>query len=599
MMAGFGILAFSDESFTPAPLGRIVYDGMNITYIDPDGSENTPALTKNNTGLSKSSLPKLKSRSFPSYYDLRGVDGEKYITDPEIQGFGDCWTYATMSSLESNVMKRGYGERHFSKSHLGYFAYTPLNEGLRYSDPFNLGGNYLMSVATLANLEGIAPLSDYPNAEGENPPVYGESDRFNHSTGFILDDAVLLKSVSEIKSWIMENGAVYVGIDSTDAEHAFSGKYNAFMVYGKGEESDHAVTIVGWCDDIPSTDFPSVDGYPQCDGAWIIKNSWVGDGYDYMFLSYDQYLVTPVGFTAQPDTGLYNHYTYSERDASGYFLSDRVEYGNVYTAEENEDISQVGFMIDTKNALTDVTVTFKVYKNLPSNYSSPAEGTLAGTYSAHYTNDGYYTFELPQKVSVGANEKFSVIITMSDSAGCDIKQLIELDAPGVYKGALKQCYYKNGTQFRDLYADYGSQGAGSSYMHVYTSCHHSEGTRDEENRSVIYCTQCGQILGYRCITHTPGEVYYISEPSCTRSGRAVYTCTYCEEQYTVDIPAYGHSFYLTECESRNSNELIYENICSRCGYVQHVDTQIKGTNVITLGELLRMIFERIFAIFRR
>lgn len=603
MTACLGISAFSDETADIPELGRIVYDGMNITYIDPDGSESSPDKVDTSGGLRKNSVPTLRSQVFPSYYDLRGVDGVSYVTAPEKQGFGDCWTYATMSSLESNAMMRGYGEQHFSKSHLGYFSFTPENEGIAFDEPFDVGGNYIMSIATLANLEGIASLSDYPNAQTGNPPVYGEEDRFNHSSGFILDDAVVLKDTAEIKSWIMENGAVFSGMASYDSLGSINRTYNAYMLYNHYGENyiNHAITIVGWRDDIPASAFTSCWGEtPTHNGAWIIKNSWAGNAYDYMYLSYDQYLSTAVGFSVQPFGEIYNHYTYSERDANGYFTSTHVDYGNVYTAENDEEISQIGFMIDTENAITDVTATFKIYKNLPLNYSSPESGTLAGTYTAHYGNDGYYTFDVPETVSVEQGEIYSVIVTLTDSAGCQIKQLIELGDEGVYHGETRQSYYKNGSRYRDLYADYGSQGAGNTYMHIYTRCHHSTATRTEENRQVTYCTRCGKILGYHCFVHTPGEMTYTAEPTCIRAGRAVCTCAYCEEQYTLDIPAYGHSFGpLTEYDVRNTNEVVYERYCSRCGYVEQSRTYIKGSNVITLGELIRLFFERLFAIFSR
>lgn len=628
-----GISAFSFDSPPLTEIGTIVNDGYDIKYINPDGTEYSRHLdeikavnTQDNTPSQDGEIffysqPNVKSSStvYPSSFNLNDVNGKSYITRPECQYNGDCWTFATMSTLESSVMMQGYDEPHFSKSHLAYFSYNPQNEGAHVDDPFNEGGNYYLSASTLMNLEGIANKSDYPNAFDSNV-TYTEADRFNHESGYVLDEVVELKTTDEVKEWLMENGAVFSSYYLTETHRPDS--VDLPVQYNQVQSTNHAITIIGWDDTIPASAFAHNDyglnsdgAYermsicPSRDGAWIVKNTtglnYNGVRQEYyddniMYISYDQYFSAFAGLKAKPDTDIYNHYTYTERSAYAYFYMTNPEYGNVYVAEGNEKISEIGFNLDTLNQLTSVTVTVKIYKNLPSNYSNPASGTLAATFSKVYTNDGFYTFDLPEEVSVSAGEIYSVMISCVDSGGCDIHIPCERNYDDVtYTGAAKQSYYKSNGRYYDIYTYYRAYDMYNIFMHVYTKCDHTETQTQDGNQMVTVCSQCGKEFGKSCITHTYGDDIIIEEASCTGMGIISRTCTLCGAEDFVTTPPSGHS-YGSETRSRIRDDVNikdYYKTCTICGNETVIHSDVTSTKTITLAELIKLIFDRIFSIF--
>lgn len=77
----------------------------------------------------------LSEENLPATYDLRDVDGTKYSTSVKNQyRWGTCWTFATMASLESSMLKHGVtgldgqSEPDLSELQLAWFASTPLSE---------------------------------------------------------------------------------------------------------------------------------------------------------------------------------------------------------------------------------------------------------------------------------------------------------------------------------------------------------------------------------------------------------------------------------------------------------------------------------------
>ena len=77
----------------------------------------------------------LSEENLPETYDLRNVNGTKYSTSVKNQHrWGVCWTFATMASLESSMLKHGVtglgdqSEPDLSELQLAWFASMPLNE---------------------------------------------------------------------------------------------------------------------------------------------------------------------------------------------------------------------------------------------------------------------------------------------------------------------------------------------------------------------------------------------------------------------------------------------------------------------------------------
>lgn len=614
--------ASADEIILPPPgnteqpaVGQIISDGTDIYEVDGEGN------------VYRSEVETVwGTSSLPAVYDLRNVDGKSYVTRPECQYSGNCWAFASLASLESNVMKQGYDEPHFSKTHLTYFAKRPAHEGYFYQYPFSSGGNINDTIGALSNLEGIADKSDFPNNLTPGEVTFPESDRYNTGSGYVLDEAVSLTNTNEIKNWLMENGAVYASVLQTELNDGYM--FNDSLVWTGSSVSstpttNHGITIIGWDDTIPASAFthtesryyangekadnaPQVTYTPSVNGAWIVKNT-VGltkngvpqEYYDnnYMYVSYGQFIGSANGLKAMENPGINRNYTYTERIPNYYYYGDYPQYSNVFTADVAGKVDSVGFLLApaNNNKITDVTATFKVYKNLPSDYTSPSDGTCMFTVSEHYTNEGYYTFDFPTKVPVSKGEIFSVVIQLHDSEGCFIQIPFERrnksESNPTYTSGARQSYFtrtKDG-KMTDNYSDAVTFTNGNIFMHVYTTCLHTDTTEipnsQNANRVDIYCSLCGKYLRTECKVHT--IVTEKGTPaSCLEDGITdrIY-CSECDyvQKEAEKIPALGHNpvtdkGYPKTCTEDGLTDGLH---CARCTAVLTPQAVIpKGHTVI-------------------
>lgn len=85
----------------------------------------------------------------------------------------------------------------------------------------------------------------------------------------------------DIKRMLIETGAVEVGIAAEQSlpDDAGTGEftnYNEWCQYNSTDpyQANHVVTIVGWDDDYPASNFSGQAGAPDGNGAWLVKNSW-------------------------------------------------------------------------------------------------------------------------------------------------------------------------------------------------------------------------------------------------------------------------------------------------------------------------------------
>jgi hypothetical protein len=169
------------------------------------------------------------------------------------------------------------------------------------------------------------------------------------------------------------------------------------------------ITIVGWDDNYSRENF--LQNYrPSSNGAWLVKNSWSENwGLDgYFWLSYEDPSITQeVGFTSRSAGNAKNNYTYTaEGMVYTVSLAGVMKYANVFTAKDYEKLSHVA----TYTCNPNTTLTISIYTSLPSNYTSPAKGTLAATWSVHVDRDGYHTFQVPKEILLEPGMIYSVAI---------------------------------------------------------------------------------------------------------------------------------------------------------------------------------------------
>ena len=250
----------------------------------------------------------------PSRYNL----AEHYNIKVENQGQeGNCWTFASLETLETYLQIHGYGTFDFSENHLNYiesnmFSETEVTRSINTAGSFNELRDYLN--------KKLGPVSeeDYPYFEDETtseskrykqdeldsllnitPLAYvGDYVSFPSVNKSDKDDNLSKEELTEyrnnIKKHIIENGAIYTVITAPtyyNDEFYNPSTYAAYFPNTtdyRFSKHSHAVAIIGWDDDFSKDNFVEANK-PQNDGAYIALNSWgssFGDNGIY-YISYD------------------------------------------------------------------------------------------------------------------------------------------------------------------------------------------------------------------------------------------------------------------------------------------------------------------------
>ena len=531
--AGTAMPAFASEAENEWQTGRIIYEGTGMRHT----------LLPENDGISPDASGYEDEQQFPAKYNALD-DG--LINPPEAQAFGDCWSYSAISSLEADAAKKGCGEQHFSKSHLCYFTLNGKNEGTHVDDVWNCGGNFMSAAYALANMEGIANQSDYPNKTEDNVLTFTEADRFNCASGYTVGSTTVMFTASDVKAWVTEHGAAVLDYYE-DGSAGYNKKLGSYMVYNGYLDnllhpSNHAITVIGWDDTIPASAFSVCESKPSSDGAWIVKNSWYGNDDDIMYMSYDQPVSEFGGMTVREDD-VYRNYTHSERGCTSYLLAAYAEQADVFTAKGNERIDRVGFVVDAIGQSKKIKVKISVYKNLPDKYTSPLDGTLAASYSTQCPCDGYFSYDFKTPVYINKGERFSVVVLVQDADGRSVCLPFEQDIDDFkFKSKAGESYLRvnKDTAFTDTHKELGklanASGIHNTFVQVYTKCNHIV----KESGGKRICTLCKKDLGEICAKHKGGYWVTVKEPTIKEDGEKAYCCAKCAYQIkTEKIPSLG------------------------------------------------------------
>lgn len=562
------------ESEEPSEYGYIAEK-----YVDENGNEVTLSEPEEKPALNCFSL---ESTPLPTSYDAR-EDG--FVTSAKSQGStNNCWVFSTINAIESASIAKGYSKKEstdFSEAHLAWFACRPNTngaadgadgDGVNYKSPYMQGGNTRMATAALARRSGVANEELFPFGSISSMGNYGEEDRFNTSGGVILESAQKFTDMEDIKNWIKKYGSV-------SAAFFYNVNYyntSKATYYCQNQEiTNHQITVIGWDDSYPASEFTNYSGKkPAHDGAWICQNSWGsnwGKNGCFAISYYDATLTDFVGFSVTSADRYYKNYTHNG-DTSNVSVSASVSElaaANVFVADGYEKLTSV-------SAYTELPGTFvriNIYKNLPENYSNPTEGEIAATIEQSVDNSGFHTFYTDEKIELEPDEIFSIVIYYYHYSGNVLIPLERTRSTQSYHSDKGESYLLLNTNY-NFWKEASYYGFCNAMIQASTECAHpekettvtEEASCDKEGTVSEICIQCGDITSTKAVSkpeHSFGEW----------------------SEYTLD---------------GETNMQISHRECSECGTVQNrsYNPNNSGKTTVNFYEFLSFFFAKFFEIFR-
>ncbi|MBQ6165644.1 MAG: fibronectin type III domain-containing protein, partial [Clostridia bacterium] len=549
-------------------------DGFGVYFADQNGERVSFA------PVSRSGGRRAPAVSLPTQYDARDDDlvtGVKYQS-----GAGICWSFATISAIETSAVKQGLadvGEIDLSESHLANFGINSLTTDA--SDPtygdgqsatvneiFDGGGNYFKASTALARGAGAANEADYPFDEDDFYVLLPESDRYV-SAMHISDSSVLDysgESVDEllpaVKQAILENGSVTVAYQSEDAYYnitTIDGVRSAAYYEGLTTSSNHMVAIVGW-DDNYSVEHFKEGNRPEAPGAWLCKNSWstsnryTVDGYFYISY-YESSLHEFNAITAAPADAFDGIYQY---DGVGYKLywpytceyseNAAPKIANVFTAQNDTFLTSVGYWTNVPG----MRYILYVYTGLTDD-ADPTSGTLAAKLVGTETYAGYHTAAIQDPIRLDEGEKFSVCAYMFNGQ----KGVILTENTTGYGSQPGQTFYYNGNSWADTYSTPLTVSGTVYYMHNTSlkamttdivAHEHVAGEVVYENELSGSCSQPGSHDAVTYCTVCGAEMSRTTVETAIDPDRHVHTRAVGETASTCVVPGYTAGVFCDDCE---------------------------------------------------
>ena len=332
----------------------------------------------------------------PSKYDLRT---EGLVTDAKNQGTsGACWDFTILAALESYLLKYENTSFDLSENNLKNIMSSRGVNGTDWQE----GGNYQMALAYLLRWDGPIDEEDDSFSSYATIPHYGLNPlKHVQGTMFIPMRLGYLDN-NQIKCAIMKYGALYASIYGTSMN---SNVYNSVA-----NIPNHAVAIVGWDDNYPSTKFSG--SRPPGNGAFIIKNSWGssygqnGFGYvsyyDKSFAGFSLDSISAMAFTDVENTTNY-------KDIYQYDV-----LGNTY--ESLGYNNQTAWLANQFTAISDNPLSaFGLYTYGCSDYwvDVYVNGELKHSQAGNVSHGGYHTVKLDKLVNLSIGDLFRINVRLT------------------------------------------------------------------------------------------------------------------------------------------------------------------------------------------
>ncbi|WP_455645647.1 C1 family peptidase [Methanosphaera sp.] len=325
--------------------------------------------------------------SIPSSYDLRDYG---YVSSVKNQGSdGNCWVFAAMATLESNILKAINESYDFSENHMKNIMSLFSESGWCMSP--NEGGFNEMSIGYMVNWLG--PVNEADDAYIANAISPTLKSLLHITNVYAIPSRANATDNNLVKEAIMKYGAVVssINIEEKTPNLYYSGEFTF----------NHAISIIGWDDNYSKDNFETT---PPGDGAFIVKNSWGTDmGYDGFF--YVSYYDTSI---LQKETGLgEGAYTFIVNDTEVYDkiyqydmngYSDELEINGSSATLSNEFIISEDEIIKAFGSY----VTFEKYSYYAKLY---VNDELKSVKTGQFTHEGYETVKFDTPVLVESGDK--------------------------------------------------------------------------------------------------------------------------------------------------------------------------------------------------
>ncbi|NLT10735.1 MAG: hypothetical protein GXY08_14755 [Ruminococcus sp.] len=419
----------SGAGFLAAEVSHLTENGNENHFGTSDYSLSLPQFVYSNGEGSNELImrPKYGSSSssaaeeFPASFDMR-TDGS--LNGVKDQGpYGTCWTHSSAASAESSVMAID-PTVDLSEMHTAYFTYAgPMQKGydssLEYYEILDLGGK----ASDVVNLwsQWMGPVREEKLPYGD-PEIFAKQEirdlcneaDYHLRNAYLFDlekDHSNFEDVSQtIKSFIYNGNAVDASF-YVDEIGYYSYSYNSYYTRLPQRLANHAITIVGWDDNMPADHFK---GTPAGDGAWLCRNSW-GLNYNdqgFFWISYYDKSLTDFAVYELDDKDNfkknYHHDTFTPVQSMSAFdegdINGKSYCANIFRAENNETIKAVS----TYAVNPDSEIEIYIYTGL-TNPTDPTSGELASYKKITSPLTGCITIDLDDYADVETGEDFSVV----------------------------------------------------------------------------------------------------------------------------------------------------------------------------------------------
>ena len=368
-----------------------------------------------------------------------------WVSSIKSQGtLGNCWAFAALATIETQLLKSGRGEYDFSEKNMaklcgmefgyygnGAYSYTPAGYLLRWSGP----------VAEEKD-PYVGTKDAWPSAN--SPALPSELHVLDVIRIPALDGTE--ESRAALKHAIRDYGAIATSMHWSDSCTCSNKTYHCHMY---SASANHAVTIVGWDDNLPKELFRDP---PESDGAWIIKNSWgtgIGEG-GFCYISYcdtgfarnDGSVYLPAAEGAPTYDAVHGyaiagpHYDTSISNEGCFPQLDSDLQAVVFTAASGESLAAVGLWTAVYPYEYEISVYTNVVRHatsrwdevVPCDYSTktygtvyPSEDPLEGgacalTQSGVLSHGGYTTVPLACEVPLASGASYAIVFRKTGSA---------------------------------------------------------------------------------------------------------------------------------------------------------------------------------------